>query len=98
MNGWVLLQDWLSPAGIISLGVIYAGFQAWRSKRASLTNAKALAEVKERVAVVQNDVNKIEVGTNSMKDALVEATAKASRLEGEIAGREDEVARQASKE
>lgn len=42
------------------------------------------------------NVRKIEVATNSMKDALVASTAKASDLEGEKRGRENEVARQDS--
>lgn len=40
----------------------------------------------------KQDIRKIELATNSMKDALVEATAKASQAEGEIKGRADEKA------
>ena len=41
------------------------------------------------VAEVKDDVRKIELATNSMKDALVQATAKASMAEGEAKGRQD---------
>lgn len=40
----------------------------------------------------QLNVKKIEVATNSMKDALVAATAKASGLEGEARGRAETAA------
>ena len=38
------------------------------------------------LALVANNVQKIELATNSMKDALIESTAKASDLEGERRG------------
>ena len=41
-------------------------------------------------------IEEIHLATNSMKDALVSATAMASDLAGEKRGREDEVARQAA--
>lgn len=34
------------------------------------------------VLMAKRDINKIEIATNSMKDALVAATAKASKAEG----------------
>jgi hypothetical protein len=40
-----------------------------------------------QIKAVRSDVRKIELATNSMKDALIEATAKSSGLEGEARGR-----------
>ncbi len=42
------------------------------------------------ISNMANDVQKIELASNSMKDALVASTAKASGLEGEQRGREQE--------
>jgi hypothetical protein len=46
-----------------------------------------LRRLRGQVGVVRDDVRKIEIATNSMKDALIEATAKSSGLEGEARGR-----------
>lgn len=54
------------------------------------------AEVIKTVSQVAENVTKIELATNSMKDALVAATAKASGLEGEQRGRDNEIARVAA--
>jgi hypothetical protein len=40
-----------------------------------------------QITTAHEDIRKIEVATNSMKDALVAATAKSSGLEGEARGR-----------
>ena len=45
------------------------------------------------VLIAKSDIKKIELATNSMKDALVLATAKASLAEGKEAGRLGEVNR-----
>jgi len=42
----------------------------------------ARAELRERAIQTAENVQKIELATNSMKDALVKATATASHLEG----------------
>jgi hypothetical protein len=40
-----------------------------------------------QITTAHEDIRKIELATNSMKDALIEATAKSSGLEGEARGR-----------
>lgn len=49
-----------------------------------------------KVTATQSDVKKIELATNSMKDALVAATAKASLAEGLAAGRAEVTAENAT--
>ena len=64
-----LLAAWLTPQGIIALGVVANVIQ-------SLIN--------------RHNIKKIELATNSMKDALVEATARASHAEGRSEGIREE--------
>lgn len=59
------------------------------AKNAAVSAKDALSAIAENTELTQ----KIEISTNSMKDALVAATAKASDLAGEKRGREDEIAR-----
>ncbi len=56
-----LLVSWVSPQGVIALGMIVGLVNSFINRR---------------------NIKKIELATNSMKDALVTATAAASRLEG----------------
>ena len=44
------------------------------------------------VLIAKRDINKIEVATNSMKDALVVSTAKASKAEGKAEQRAETAA------
>jgi hypothetical protein len=44
----------------------------------------------------QTNVRKVEIATNSMKDALVAATERSAGLEGEARGRAQEQARNAT--
>jgi hypothetical protein len=46
-----------------------------------------LRRLRGQVLTARDDIRKIEIATNSMKDALVAATAKSSGLEGEARGR-----------
>ena len=59
---------------------------------------KTLAAVVETVAGVQENVTKVEVATNHMKDALVEATAHANLLQGRNEGIAQEKDRAAAAE
>ncbi len=68
------------PALIVSLATLIASGGA---AAAAVITAMKIGEVK-------TNVQKIETATNSMKDALVDAT----RLAGEAKGRDDERARQ----
>lgn len=49
---------------------------------------------RKRIATVAKNVHKIEIATNSMKDALVEAT----KVAGELKGAADERAKQDAKD
>ena len=75
-----LLIEWLSPQGIIAFGMVMTAYQQWYNRR---TQKKLTVDMKE-----------LAINTNSIKDALVAATAISSRLEGEKSGREAEIARQ----
>ncbi len=47
-------------------------------------------EIRQKFQVQGEDIHKIEVATNSMKDALVQSTAQASKAEGVLQGVEQE--------
>ena len=51
-----------------------AAFLTWRTHQKAVKNA--------------DNIQKIELATNSMKDALIQSTAKASLAEGNVQGRE----------
>lgn len=61
---------------------------------AAIFAALTAYQASQKVTATQADVKKIEVATNSMKDALVLATGDAKFLEGEKAGRATEEIRQ----
>lgn len=58
---------------VIAIMNLGAGLLTWRSHQMTVENKR--------------DIHKIEEATNSMKDALVASTAKASYSEGHEAGR-----------
>ena len=86
--GWALIIAAVF-SGIVSVlgafAALYAAINAGRAKAASAENAVRLTDVKA-------DVRKIEVATNSMKDALVNKTAEAATAIGEAKGRADQKA------
>lgn len=103
-----VIQGWAATVfqGITGIGVLFGIRQTILAKRDAVSaadkahDAAVAASIHAREAVsaitsVAENVTKIEVATNSMKDALVASTAKASDLEGEKRGREDEIAKQA---
>lgn len=51
----------------------------------------------QKITLVMNDIHKVELATNSMKDHLVEATRAAALLRGEAKGRADLKTEQAAK-
>jgi hypothetical protein len=65
---------------VIAASVAFNCYQSWRNGR----KAERLAEGLE---VIKKDVQTIEIATNSMKDALVTATGKASYAEGLAEGK-----------
>jgi hypothetical protein len=71
----------LTPIGVLvtAIGVIVNAWVSWDNKR--ILRRQDLV-----IAHVDDQVQKIELATNSMKDALVLATAKASEAEGHAAG------------
>ena len=78
--------DWPGIAQVITaLGiVIVAIYQIW----ANMTLKRMALSLKQ----VKEDVHKVEVATNSMKDALVKAAGEAGMAEGEAKGRADQKA------
>lgn len=76
------MQDWIDTIAraIQAIGIVVVLWQQWRSR--------------QRAMEIAANVLKIELATNSMKDALVASTAKASELEGAERGRQEEVVRQ----
>ena len=61
---------------ILTAYTLYRMIEVTRESRA------ARAELRQRAIETAENVQKIEIATNSMKDALVKATATASHLEG----------------
>jgi len=51
-----------------------------------------VSDLRSEVGVVKEDVHKVEMSTNSMKDALVAATKEAALSAGELKGRADKAA------
>ena len=70
---------------------------ALRSKMLDMQSASTERgkEQATRLEVVAANVQKIELATNSMKDALVQATKEKSFLEGEKSGKQQEQAKAA---
>jgi len=71
------------------LGILANGFFAWRAGErakaslvASKENAITLAATGVHIEKIKDDLHTVEVSTNSMKDALVKATAEASFAKG----------------
>lgn len=90
-----LLLSWLTPNGIIAVGVIYSLWrmiiitrEARAARKVTLEAAtRSVANTETVIAVVEAqsiNIQKIESATNSMKDALVSTTARASHLEGRM--------------
>ena len=75
-------------ATLSGIPAIIAAVYAFRS------HSKVIA-VKEDVALVKTDLHKVEVATNSMKDAQVAMASKLGMAEGELKGRADLKAEQA---
>ena len=79
--------DFAGLAQLVTALVLAATFvKTWINGRKTDAVAKAQLEIKE-------NVQKIETATNSMKDALVEATARSSKAEGKAEGVEQERAK-----
>jgi hypothetical protein len=64
----------------------------------AMEHATAIAKQDVKLEKVVANVQKIELATNSMKDALVDSTAKQSQAVGELKGAEDERTRQKNRE
>lgn len=69
------------------IGIIVTAWVSWDNKRILRRQDRVIAHVDDQV-------QKIEVATNSMKDALVKATAQAARAAGVVEGVAQEKARQ----
>jgi hypothetical protein len=70
-------------AGGSAIAAVYAAKAKWVSEQ----NASLMVAVKDNVLLNKENILKIELATNSMKDALVKATGDAKLLEGKAAGR-----------
>ena len=88
------LADWaqiLTAIGTL-LGIVVSAVAAFMSALAKIQgnkNAIALAQVSDKHDALTENVTKIEVATNSMKDALVKATGDASFAAGREEGRNE---------
>jgi hypothetical protein len=86
-------------SALVSAGTfIRTGRAAQRAEHAAVMAATHAQAATAKIDNVANDVHKVELATNSMKDALIVSTALASDLAGEKRGRENEAARQAASE
>lgn len=72
---------------IIAFGVISANALAWRAAAASQRNGEKIDTTNLKVDASNENIHKIEIATNHMKDALVASTAKASHAEGLAEGK-----------
>ncbi len=93
-----LLHEWMSPQGVIALGVVVGiiqQFRAWRDSRARGAILLRHAEVTAgAIAGVAHEMKALEVNTNNKMDLLLaskdaEALAQVGRAgaEGELRGR-----------
>ena len=87
VQAWILIIVQI----IMAFGVLFNVQQLWSAKRSVVD---ASGRVHAAIAAVAGDIEKVEIATNSMKDALVAATATAAGLEGEKRGAAAEVAKQ----
>ncbi len=86
-----LLQAWLTPQGIVALGMIYAAIEARRSRRSSHANAAILINVEKRVDSVVEKIEEVHLATNSIVTAALAAkdeTGVALAAAGVAEGRE----------
>ncbi len=67
-----------------------------RAEEAARLAAGHAAETAQVIVSLGGEIKELAVNTNSIKDALIASTAKASDLEGEKRGREQEVERAAA--
>lgn len=76
-------MSWLADVSqfLTPIGVLATAWVSWDNKR-------ILRKQNLEQARLASNVEKIEIATNSMKDELVKATARASRAEGLAEGRE----------
>ncbi len=72
-----LLQAWLSPAGILAIGVVYTAIEARRSRRSSHANAATLVNVEKRVDSVVEKIEEVHLATNSIVTAALAAKDEA---------------------
>lgn len=84
---------WFFAAALNALTAFLA-YQGRIEARFAAKEAKVAADAAQIISVLvveaASNIKKIEIATNSMKDALVASTAKASRAEGVEAGRLEE--------
>ena len=67
---------------MIDLGGIAALIASIATAIVSIGTFVRQGRIQRRIELVQTNVQKIELATNSMKDALVKATAEASQAKG----------------
>ncbi len=79
---WAFLRDWLTPQGILAVGMIYAAIQAQRARRASVANARALEIVSGKVEAVHLATNSIVTAALKAKDDMGVVLAAAGVAEG----------------
>ena len=99
LTDWTGLTDLVRELAsvVIAVGVVVNIVYTYKTKLLAekahdvgLVNNADIAAVKADVTETKIDLHKVEVSTNSMKDALIATTAKASLAEGKAIGRQDE--------
>ena len=77
-----LLYEWLSPQGIIAVGVIYTAVEAWRARRAAAGAKVAVAVVSAKVETVAAKVEEVHLATNGMSHRIETLAGQVGVAEG----------------
>lgn len=86
--------DFIGLAALVSaVGSAIAAIYAAKAHAASLQNAMSMVTVKEDMATAKTDIRKVEIATNSMKDALMVKTEEEALARGIRTGTAEEKAR-----
>lgn len=77
------MPDWNTVIlAVIAMLNLITSLVAWHAHQET-------TKISQKVSEAAENIQKVEIATNSMKDQLVASTAKASQAEGELKGRAD---------
>ncbi len=79
---WEFVREWVTPQGVIALGVIYTGIQQWRTARRGVAIAAKMDAVAVDVRAVHLATNSIVTAALAAKDEVGVALAAAGVAEG----------------